>query len=112
GDGVFFVRTSATQPVLVVHRVARHARTCGRVGAGRRGKALGEAGRSGALRPHSPADESLAHDSRVDRTPYRVGSGYGLRGEFRRHELRLAAGKDDWQTQIRPGVHEYPGRPD
>ena len=35
----------------------------------------------------------------------------GLRGELRRHQLRRAAGASARQAQVRPGVHEHPGRP-
>ena len=45
---------------------------------------------------HRPSDGARSRD--------------GLRGELRRHQLRRAAGEDARQAQVRPGVHEHPGR--
>ena len=86
-------RARAARIGLGVHRVARHAGQRREVGGTRGGEARCEVGRSRPLRPDSRSDESLAHDSRIDRPSDRARSRDGLRGELRRHELRRAAGE-------------------
>ena len=65
---------------------------------------------AGQLRSDPRADQSLAHDSRVDRPPHRARSRDRRRSQLRRHELRRAAGEDDRPAEVRPAVHEHPGR--
>ena len=86
-------------------RRQRHA-----VGHRSRAEARRQAGGRRALRSRAASHASLAHDPRVDRASHRARSRDGLRGQLRRHELRLAAGEDARPVQVRPRDHEHPGR--
>ena len=65
---------------------------------------------AGPVRSDSRSDEPVADDSRIDRPPDRARSRGRPGSELRRHQLRGAAGENDRQAEVRPGVHERAGR--
>ena len=56
-------------------------------------KAVRQAGGRRTVRSRAASVASLAHDPRIRRPPHRARSRAWLRGQLRRHELRVAAGK-------------------